>query len=244
MQLKVIGSGSAGNAYLLEDDNCALLIELGVKFSSIKKELDFDFSKVAGALVSHSHGDHFKSVKHALAAGIEVYTGSKTIDDSGIEDHNLNTIDPGKAKMIGPFKVASFELKHDVPCLGFIINHPDTGSICFITDTYYSPWKFKNISNWLVECNYSEEILDKRMDLGDTQQFLRNRILSSHMSLENCLSLFEANDLSMTNNIVLTHLSDGNSHARQFQKKVEDQTGKTVTIAENGITINLNKRPF
>jgi len=50
--------------------------------------------------------------------------------------------------------------------------------------------------------------------------------------------------LSSTNNILLTHLSDRNSHAVQFKELIENQTGKTVNIAETGLTINFKKRPF
>ena len=65
MQLQVIGSGSQGNSYLLSNDTDVLLIELGVQFKRIKKALDYDLSKINGALVSHSHGDHAKAIKDA-----------------------------------------------------------------------------------------------------------------------------------------------------------------------------------
>jgi phosphoribosyl 1,2-cyclic phosphodiesterase len=68
--------------------------------------------------------------------------------------------------------------------------------------------------------------------------------MTSHLSIENCLSLLEVNDLSQTNNVLLTHLSDSNSHADQFKKLVENQTGKNVSVAETGLTIPFKKRPF
>ena len=68
--------------------------------------------------------------------------------------------------------------------------------------------------------------------------------MSSHLSLENCVELLKANDLTKTNNIVLTHLSDSNSNESVFKKTVEDATGKTVTIATKGVEIPFGLRPF
>lgn len=244
MELKVIGSGSQGNSYILSNETDVLLIELGVQFKRIKKALDFDLSKINGALISHSHLDHAKSIKDAVECGIDVYTGAETINATGLKSHRLKPIKPKKAYQIGAFKVMPFELRHDVPCLGFIIKHEDCGKVVFITDTYYSPFKFKGINQWIIEANYSQEILDSKEGYGSTKAFLRNRVMSSHMSIENCLDLLSKNDLSKTNNVVLTHLSDRNSHEKQFKKLTENQTGKTVHVAETGLTIPFNIRPF
>lgn len=55
MKLKVLGSSSRGNCCLLENDKEVLIIELGISFKDIKKAMDFDISKVVGALVTHEH---------------------------------------------------------------------------------------------------------------------------------------------------------------------------------------------
>ncbi|MBQ19124.1 MAG: MBL fold metallo-hydrolase, partial [Flavobacteriales bacterium] len=91
------------------------------------------------------------------------------------------------------------------------------------------------------EANFSNTII--REKLGD-KEFLRNRILTSHMSLETCIGFLDANNLEKVNNIVLIHLSDGNSDEEMFKREVEDATGKTVTVASNGLVMDLNKTPF
>ena len=45
-------------------------------------------------------------------------------------------------------------------------------------------------------------------------------------------------------NIILIHLSDGNSNAELFKKEVAAETGKKVTIASKGIEIDFGKTPF
>ena len=48
----------------------------------------------------------------------------------------------------------------------------------------------------------------------------------------------------IVNNIILIHLSDGNSNACELQKRIHEATGKTVHFADKGIIININKTPF
>lgn len=55
MKLKVLGSGSSGNCYILENDTEALIIEAGVPFMEVKKALDFNISKIQGVVISHEH---------------------------------------------------------------------------------------------------------------------------------------------------------------------------------------------
>lgn len=55
MKLKVLGSGSSGNCYILENDTEALIIEAGVPFMEVKKALNFDIRKIQGVVISHEH---------------------------------------------------------------------------------------------------------------------------------------------------------------------------------------------
>lgn len=72
--LKVVGTGSGGNCYLLTVNGQTLVIEAGVNFKSVKKALNFDLSGVVGVLVSHEHGDHADFVKDFVKFGKKVYT--------------------------------------------------------------------------------------------------------------------------------------------------------------------------
>lgn len=245
MELKVIGTGSSGNAYLLENEKEALLIECGVNFKEIKAAVNFNINKIVGCIVTHEHGDHAKSIKEVMEAGINVYATKGTHDTCwSAGNHRANIlVTYTKVVAIGKFKILPFKINHDAaePC-GFLINHPETGNVLFLTDTYYSGYTFRNLNNIIIEANYCPEIARRKLS---EMEFLRSRIIKSHMSIDTCIDFLKANDLSKVNNIVLIHLSDSNSNERQFREKVQGATGiHNVTVADNGLVMELNKTPF
>ncbi|SOC79848.1 Phosphoribosyl 1,2-cyclic phosphodiesterase [Salinimicrobium sediminis] len=243
MVLKVIGTGSKGNAYLLENEEEALLIECGVNIKAIKQAVSFKLSKIVGCILTHEHGDHAKSIKETMAAGVNVWATIGTHEACGTYDnHRACKFEMPTGFVLGNFKVLPFKIEHDAaePC-GFLINHPETGNVLFLTDTMYSHYTFRNLHNIIIEANYSHEVI--RVKLND-MEFLKNRVMQSHMSLDTCIEFLKKNDLSKVNNIVLIHLSDGNSDEVLFRTEVTKATGKTVTVADNGLVMELNKTPF
>ncbi|MEO8824095.1 MAG: MBL fold metallo-hydrolase [Ginsengibacter sp.] len=248
MRLKIINSNSSGNAYILQpDEGKSLLIECGVQFDKIQKALNFNLKNVAACLVTHEHGDHAKSIKEVMAKGINVIASHGTHEECGtLGNHRASIISSGETVYVDKYKIKAFDTKHDVKePLGFLINHPESGNILFLTDSYYCEYTFKNLNNIIVEANYCQTILDRRLVTGTSPKFLRDRVIESHMSLQTCKELLQANDLSQVNNIVLIHLSDGNSDVKRFKKEVEEATGKMVFVAEAGMVIeNFNKTAF
>lgn len=243
MNLKVIGSGSKGNAYLLENEEEALLIECGVGISKIKEALNFNLKKLDGCIVTHEHGDHSQSVSKLMSYGIDVHatTGThKALSTYG--SHRAKSFQYREFFTLGNFKIMAFDVLHDAaePC-GFVINHKETGNVLFLTDLIFSAYTFPNIHNIIIEANYDEDLAKRKLS---DMEFLRNRIIKNHMSIDTCIKTLKANDLSKVNNIVLIHLSDSNSNANDFKNRVELATGKNVSIADEGLSINFNKTPF
>jgi phosphoribosyl 1,2-cyclic phosphodiesterase len=179
---------------------------------------------VVGCIVSHSHADHGGYVKDYESRGIQTYTPDNTPEEF--------------VRIFGGFKVRSFAVVHDVPAYGYLIHHPEMGTMPFITDTHYIPWKF-NMNNLMIECNYSEGILKKRVEQEKIHPALADRIAYSHVSLETCIDFLGKNDTSKLDNIILIHLSDGNSDSEFFKKEVERVTGVPTYIATKNLTLRL-----
>jgi len=214
------------------------MVEAGVDFRFVKPEIDFKISNLKGVVYSHGHLDHSKAVPDILNYSIPVYSSKEAIEATGIKNRNLIAVEEYKSFSVGEFKIKPFPLSHDVKCFGFLIKHPEMGITAFITDTYYVPNKFKGLNHLLVEVNYSKEILDYNI------QIQARRVLSSHMELETTKEMLRANDLSHVANIVLIHLSDANSNARNFKQEIESVTGRPVFVADKGLNISLNKGGF
>lgn len=53
--LKVVGSGSSGNCYLLQTEKESLILELGCKWNEVLEMLDYKIGNVSGVLISHAH---------------------------------------------------------------------------------------------------------------------------------------------------------------------------------------------
>lgn len=235
MELVITGSESLGNGYILQSEDEVLLIESGIRLSYVKKALNYDLSGVVGCLVSHAHGDHFKYANNYAKAGISIYTSKETIAASKItHKHRFFAIGDMFLRKLGRFSVMPFKVPHgDTHCLGFLIHHPETGSFVFITDASHVVNRFNNLSQILIEANYSDETLTS------------DRAVGKHMSLETTLNFLKANDLSKVQNIVLLHLSASNSNAKDFTKAVQDiAPGAKVWVGDKGLSIKLSKHPF
>ncbi len=245
MRLKVLGSTSKGNCYILENKNEALIIEAGVSISRVRKALGGNLGKVAGCLISHSHNDHAGHMMMFAKAGISIYSSVPVFSSRRINKLRNRgiLIEPGQAYFIGSFNIIPFEVNHDVPCLGFLITHPETGRIAFITDTCECDHIFRNIDHYMIECNYATDILDKNVTTGVIHPTLRKRIMVSHMELENCKSTLMDNDLEKARQIILLHLSDNNSCRVRFREEVSAVTGKDVFIAAKGSEICMLRDP-
>lgn len=162
-----------------------------------------------------------------------------------IGHHRSVILEPMKKQKIGPYTVLGYPTIHDTKePMGFVINHEESGVIVFLTDTVFSPFKFSNAVHWLVEANYCDEILEEKRASGNENQFLRDRVISSHFSFQNLQDMLRANDLTKTRTITLLHLSDRNSNELAFKKKIEDEFLKETYIADKGLEINLNKFAF
>lgn len=244
MQLKVIGSGSSGNSYVLENETEALIIEAGLPFLEVKKALDFNVMKIVGVIVSHEHLDHAQYIKQYMRAGISVYTAFETQTAlEVITGERTTAITPLKKCQIGKFTVTPFNVPHDtdIECYGYLIEHEEMGKLLFMTDLEYCRYNFakQGINHILIESNYS-------MDLVDRDEPNYEHRLRGHMSLDTALKFISTNDNPMLLNVVLIHLSDKSGDPTQFTEETKKtiEYGANVYVARKGLEVDLNLCPF
>lgn len=246
MKLHVIGSGSAGNCYVLNGTTSALVIECGIAPEKMLQRVNIAPSKIAGALVSHEHGDHAGFVKRFADFGIDIFASAGTIANCKIKTHRRACrISAMKSYQVGEFTVKAFGVEHDAAePLGFLIEHPEMGRLIFATDTHFVRYNFNswNVNHIMIEANYDDEILNDRTAAGDILPTQAERVRRSHLSIDQAGQFIAANATPSLNNVVLIHLSSGNANADAFaEKAAKNAPFSHVLVAVKDLVIELNK---
>lgn len=241
IKIKSFGSGSSGNAYLIDDGYSQLMIECGVPYKQVQREMGHDFSKVLACLVSHEHRDHCQYIKPLIdETTMDIYATHGTLDGiysddkiklSQFDHYRMKTLEYKETTKIGTWYITPFETKHDVnePC-GFLIDNTSGDRLVFITDSYYVKYKFPNVTHMMVEANYSKAVLDEKMTTGfDLKR--KTRLLESHFDFKNTLEFIKSNKSDKLQEVWLLHLSDSNSIEKEFKEETQKLTGVPVYIA-------------
>ncbi|WP_195515529.1 MBL fold metallo-hydrolase [Enterococcus dispar] len=241
IKIKSFGSGSDGNAYLIDDGQTQLMIECGVSFKKIQQAMRFNFSKVAGCLISHEHRDHCKYVSQFIdSTSIDFYSTQGTFEGMS-EDPKLHIhandyyrfgfLRYREPKQVGSWQITAFEVQHDVrEPSGFLIDTIAGDRLVFITDSYYSRYQFPEITHMMIEANYSKDVIDEKMTTGfDLKR--KERLIESHFDFDRTLDFIKTNKSNRLQEVWLLHLSDSNSNEKNFKEETQRLTGVPVFIA-------------
>ena len=242
MKLKVIDTGSDGNCFLLKPNNGhAMLIECGARsWEVMKKGLNYKFDNICACLISHEHKDHCVHAERLTNYGIELFSTFETLQF--IRVSNQTAIKPGRQFEICNFKIVSFEIIHDAfNPVGFLINHPECGTICFATDTRDLSYDFPNVDHWIIEANYSEPKMRDNIEHEILNGFLANRIYNNHMSIETTCKVLKKNASIRTKTVTLIHMSEDNGDEKEFEKMVMSAIGIKPVVAKKGTIVELFK---
>ena len=241
MKLSVISTGSKGNAYVLTGEHCALLLDCGVPF---KRILPYIEKEICGCLITHEHGDHASGANDVAKRGIDIYASNGTLSAIGVLAKKPIT---SKWRYdIGEFTVLPFDVEHDAKePFGYMIKHKLSGeTFVYATDTYYLKYRFPKINYWLVECNYVDDMMNTMMVDGEITVELRNRLKTSHMSLDHLKGTLKANDMTETRKVIICHLSDTRSDEARMVRELSEVVNCDVVAAHDGDTIELTLCPF
>lgn len=182
-------------------------------------------------------GDHAKSVKDAIRAEIPVYSTEE-----------VQSIYPkakvpkmGEKTTIGGFSIQPLLVPHSVECYAYIITHEEFGKLVFCTDCTAFKYKIKNVNHWMIEANYSEQILINKM----CDNSMGRSLYQHHMEIEDTVKALKVNFCSDTQSILLIHLSESNSNESAFIQRVDDELGfPMVEAAKACQVIELYKEEF
>ena len=219
VRLTVLGSGSAGNATLLECGDQRVLIDVGLSYREVARRLEsvaVPPESVGAVVITHAHGDHTRGAPlfsrrhgvpvHATAPTRAVWSDAKV---SSWRDLPCDT-----PTDICGFRFTPFEVSHDAAAatVAFRIGTPD-GAIGFATDvgvvTPLLRSRFRDCCVLVMESNHATDLLQ----VGPYARSAKARISGERGHLSNeSLAVFVRNDLGRAVRcLVLAHLSRVNN---------------------------------
>ena len=225
IDLKILASGSSGNCYVLTADNGRkLILDAGIRFKEIARQLDYDLLLVDGVLITHAHRDHSLSAADFEKSGIRVWKPYR--DENKVQ----------KA-VFGEWKVMSFDLPHDgEPCVGYLIER-NGFRLLYLTDLEYCSYVFKSLSVDAIICevNYQNEYLERQ-----AENYIHK--VRGHMSLDACRDFIQANRTDKLKTVILCHMSfvtaNPDECIEEIRKVVSDDCLVQVATAGKEITLN------
>jgi phosphoribosyl 1,2-cyclic phosphodiesterase len=242
MKLNVVNSNSSGNSYALDTGEEILLIEAGCKMADVKKAIDYRLADVVGCIVTHCHGDHAKYATEYAKFGVQVYGPEDIAKKKDFPFGKFTSLTESITKKIGTFSVTPFVNHHDVPIFGYLIYHKDLGVMLFSTDSYKIDMALTGINHFLIEANYSDDIIKENFKNGKLDKHQIDRIMLSHMSLDYCIKYLRDCSADRTaKTITLCHLSERNSDPKIFHDAVAGAFAVPTFIAQKGLVVELNK---
>jgi phosphoribosyl 1,2-cyclic phosphodiesterase len=251
MNVRVLGSSSAGNSTVVWDEGAAILIDCGFRPSYIRRHLEklrLSLSTISGALLTHLHNDHLheETIQELVQNRIPIFlppklrvTAKKTFTTIRMADAHglLQTLEEPHTE-IGPFSVGAFEVFHDAPggCYGYVIRRepPGGGSMKAVmaTDVGFTSRPmveaFADADLMIIESNHDPEMLEN----SGRPDWLKRRIRErGHLSNEECARfLVEVLNTSdgLPEAIILAHVSQ---ECNTIDRAIERTTS---ALAENG----------
>lgn len=236
MKLKCIATGSTGNCYLLTSNSGeTLILDCGIPIKEIKKGLNWNITGVVGAICTHSHQDHSKSVKDLNNMGIPVCTPYKKLLMSQFLSNSYFTVRTFDLTTVDGRWTHTNADGTECPCYGFLITHKEMGRLLYITDTELIKWRFKGINHILLGVNYDKDLISR--DTGKA-----NHVFRGHLSINTACDFVKANDSDSLQNVIMCHLSSENADKDIFIEKMENAVNvANVDVAEQGKSWSLRK---
>ena len=227
MRFEALASSSAGNAYVVSDNETRVLLECGVSHNKLQKLSGFKLSEFQACLVTHEHKDHAKSVQELIERGMEVYMSQGTAE--ALETEGAELIEHMEQFRVGSLDIVPFTTFHDArEPLGFLIKSRADGDVlAFATDTVNLRYRFPGLNILAIEANYDKNILERCERMPEK---VRYRITNSHMEIETLCDYLRSLDLSKCREIHLLHLSDATSHEGHFINKVARAVPRGIEI--------------
>lgn len=219
MRVTMLGSGSRGNAVLVEAGGTRVLVDAGFSGRDLERRLaaaEVAPESITGIVITHDHGDHTRGMGvFARRFGTPLHLTSLTrraCERLLRGDETVAEYDAARPFHIGSLRIEPFLTVHDAADpVAITLTDTDTGSKLGVATDLGRPTTAVRASLagshlLVLESNHDEE----RLWTGPYPWSVKQRIASSHGHLSNRASAALAAELfhDRLAGVVLAHLSD------------------------------------
>ncbi len=242
MRFALLGSGSEGNALVVQSGKTVVLMDCGfsvAETSARLARLGLDAGQISGIVVTHEHSDHISGVarlarQHAVPVWLTHGTLRAHMHMLG-DLAEVTEIDPHSCFSVGEVEVRPYIVPHDAaepvqyvfgdgaPRLGVLT---DAGCI-----TPHIEATLNGCHALVLECNHDTAMLAN----GDYPYFLKQRVGGrlGHLSNDDAASLLARLDNTRLQHIAAAHLSSKNNRPELAVAALSEALG----CAENWIAV-------
>lgn len=260
LRFRVLGSGSSGNATLVEAGDSRVLIDAGLGPRELQERLQsagVDPGSLHAIYLSHEHSDHAKgAASFSRKWGVRLRGTRGTYAALGLGAEEVAAYDvlvAGSASRAGSLSITPVAVPHDaaepvafvIACNGHRLGHAtDLGHV-----SRTLVLAFRECDAVLVESNYDPTLLRN----GPYPWSLKDRIASPHGHLSNGdVGRYLSEGLGVAcRALVLAHVSQNNNHpelVRMTAEQALDRRGRsevaiTITDADGTGWIEVGPPP-
>ena len=230
MRFASLGSGSKGNATIIQSNNTCLMVDCGFSIKDCihrLQRLEKTPTDIDAILVTHEHSDHWKGVLPlAVRYSLDIYITAGCLRAAGIDFQSykgINVINSHDVFTVGDIDIKPIPVPHDAKePVQFILSNQesrfgiltDVGSI-----TPYIEQQYSGCDGLLIEANHDLQLLNT----GSYPKFLKDRVSGpwGHLNNNQTASLINVIDTSRIKQLVIGHISQSNNNKAIVKNTIE-----------------------
>jgi len=239
MRFASLGSGSRGNALVVDSGDTKLLIDCGFSLRmtlSRLGRLGVSGEEISAILITHEHSDHIAGVaRFARQFGVPVYLTHGTrefLHESDVSLPDPRLVDGHSGIQVGDLSITPYTVPHDARepvqyvvsrgrwCLGILT---DCGTV-----TPHIVEVLDGTDALVLECNHDTEML-----AGSAYPaMLKRRIAGNfgHLANTQSVSLLQQIDRRRLQHVIAAHLSEENNHPELVVAALRQSAGSGASI--------------
>jgi len=242
LRLRSLGSGSTGNATLIEAGTRRLLVDCGLGPRVLEQRLacaGLALSQIDGLFITHEHGDHM-GCAHRIATEhrIPIWMSEGTWLASGAQDYGglLRLAGDGQQVDLGELALIPFAVPHDAQeplqliCLDGEHQLGVLTDLGHVTDALRD--RLSGCHTLLLECNHDKQLLAE----SSYPAFLKRRVSSDrgHLSNDQAAELAGQLRSGPLRRVIAAHLSLKNNRPDLALQSLQAVlgTGVETTVAD------------